>query len=78
MPAHDDVITKLMQRPGVRQEVERIERQEGTVLDIRGAAIPALGPVAELVNAPGFEPGVCGFDSRPDPHSVTPIKKARR
>ena len=34
MPTHDDVITKLMQRPGVRQEVERIERQEGAVLDI--------------------------------------------
>ena len=34
MPTHDDVITKLMQRPGVRQEVERIERQEGALLDI--------------------------------------------
>ncbi len=34
MPTHDDIVTNLMQRPGVRQEVERIERQEGALLDI--------------------------------------------
>jgi DNA-binding XRE family transcriptional regulator len=30
---HDEVIAKLMKRPGVRKEVERIEREEGELLD---------------------------------------------
>jgi DNA-binding XRE family transcriptional regulator len=34
MPTHDEIITKLMKRPGVRKEVERIERDEGALLDI--------------------------------------------
>lgn len=34
MGSHDKVIAQLMQRPGVRQEVERIEREEGALLDI--------------------------------------------
>ena len=33
MRTHDQVIKKLMQRPGVRAEVERIERDESTLLD---------------------------------------------
>ena len=33
MRAHDQVIKKLMQRPGVRAEVERIEREESALLD---------------------------------------------
>ena len=28
MRTHDDVLGKLMPRPGVRREVERIEREE--------------------------------------------------
>ena len=34
MQTHDEVVAKLMRRPGVRKEVERIEREEGVVLDI--------------------------------------------
>lgn len=34
MQTHDEVIAKLMQRVGVRNEVERIERDEGALLDI--------------------------------------------
>jgi ribosome-binding protein aMBF1 (putative translation factor) len=30
---HDQVIAKLMRRPGVKAEVERIEREEGELLD---------------------------------------------
>jgi ribosome-binding protein aMBF1 (putative translation factor) len=33
MRTHDQVIKKLMQRPGVRAEVERIEREESALLD---------------------------------------------
>ncbi len=31
---HTQVVAKLMQRPGVRKEVERIEREEGVLLDL--------------------------------------------
>jgi len=34
MRTHDQVIAKLMRRPGVRKEVERIEREEGALLDM--------------------------------------------
>lgn len=33
MQTHDQVIKKLMQRPGVKAEVERIEREESALLD---------------------------------------------
>jgi ribosome-binding protein aMBF1 (putative translation factor) len=33
MKTHDELIKKLMQRPGVRVEVERIEREESALLD---------------------------------------------
>ena len=33
MKTHDNVIKALMSRPGVRAEVERIEREEGELLD---------------------------------------------
>ncbi|MBE7418747.1 MAG: helix-turn-helix transcriptional regulator [Ideonella sp.] len=33
MRTHDQVIKKLMRRPGVRAEVERIERDETALLD---------------------------------------------
>lgn len=33
MKTHDDVIKELMGRPGVMAEVERIEREEGELLD---------------------------------------------
>jgi ribosome-binding protein aMBF1 (putative translation factor) len=34
MRTHDEVVAKLMRRPGGHKEVERIEREEGVVLDI--------------------------------------------
>ncbi|WP_348755324.1 helix-turn-helix domain-containing protein [uncultured Aquincola sp.] len=34
MRTHDEVVAQLMRRPGVRQEVERIEREEGALLDL--------------------------------------------
>lgn len=33
MKSHEQVIQTLMQRPGVRAEVERLEREEFTLLD---------------------------------------------
>jgi len=33
MLTHDQVIKKLLQRPGVRAEVDRIEREESALLD---------------------------------------------
>ncbi|HET9820710.1 MAG TPA: helix-turn-helix transcriptional regulator [Burkholderiaceae bacterium] len=33
MKTHEQVVRKLMQRPGVRAEVERIGREEGALLD---------------------------------------------
>lgn len=34
MRTHKQVVAKLMKRPGVQAEVERIEREEGAVLDL--------------------------------------------
>ena len=34
MRTHDQIVAKLMRRPGVRKEVERIEQEEGTLLDL--------------------------------------------
>ena len=34
MLTHEEIIAKLMRRPGVSGEVERIEREEGVLLDI--------------------------------------------
>ncbi len=33
MKTHDQVVKKLMSRPGVRVEVERLEREEPALLD---------------------------------------------
>ena len=33
MKQHSDVVKKLMNRPGVKAEVERIEQEEGVLLD---------------------------------------------
>lgn len=33
MATHDQIVSKLLSRPGVRREVERIEREEGELLD---------------------------------------------
>jgi len=34
MRTHDQVVAKLLRRPGVRKEVARIEREEGALLDL--------------------------------------------
>ena len=34
MQTHDQVVAKLMRRPGVRKEVQRIEHEEGALLDL--------------------------------------------
>lgn len=34
MRSHDELVAKLMKRPGVRREVQRIERDEGVLLDL--------------------------------------------
>ena len=34
MRTHDQVVAKLLRKPGVRKEVERIEREEGALLDV--------------------------------------------
>ena len=34
MQTHDEIVAKLLKRPGVRKEVERIERDEAFLLDI--------------------------------------------
>jgi len=33
MRTHDQIVGKLMQRPGIRAEVDRIEREESALLD---------------------------------------------
>lgn len=53
MRTHDEVVAKLMRRPGVRKEVKRIERDEGVLLDIllkaRNEAGLTQAQVAELM-----------------------------
>ena len=34
MRTHDEIIAKLLKRPGVRKEVDRIERDEGALFDL--------------------------------------------
>ena len=34
MQSHEQLVAKLMRRPGVRKEVKGIEREEGELLDI--------------------------------------------
>jgi len=33
MSTHDEIVKKLTRRPGVRREIERIEREESALLD---------------------------------------------
>jgi DNA-binding XRE family transcriptional regulator len=33
MRTHEQVVSKLLRRPGVRKEIDRIEREEGELLD---------------------------------------------
>ena len=43
MHTHGQLVAKLMRRPGVRKEVERIEREEGELLDILLKALHHAG-----------------------------------
>jgi DNA-binding XRE family transcriptional regulator len=53
MRTHDQIVENLMRRPGVRKEVERIEREESALLDIllkaRHEAGLSQAQVAELM-----------------------------
>lgn len=53
MQTHDQLVKKLMRRPGVRAEVERIERDESVLLDAllkaRQEARLTQAQVAELM-----------------------------
>jgi DNA-binding XRE family transcriptional regulator len=53
MRTHEKIVAKLMRRPGVRKEVERIEREEGALLDLllkaRSDAGLTQAQVAELM-----------------------------
>lgn len=57
MQTHDQVVAKLMQRPGVRQEIERIEREEGLLLDLLLKARHDAGLTqAQLAERMGTQP----------------------
>jgi hypothetical protein len=47
MATHQEIVKKLMKRPGLKAEVERIEREEGVLLD---ALLKARKP-ADLTQA---------------------------
>ena len=53
MRTHEQVVEKLLRRPGVRKEVERIEREESALLDVllkaRHEAGLSQAQVAELM-----------------------------
>lgn len=53
MRVHDQIVENLMRRPGVRKEVERIEREESALLDVllkaRHEAGLSQAQVAELM-----------------------------
>jgi ribosome-binding protein aMBF1 (putative translation factor) len=43
MATHQELVKKLLKRPGVKREVERIEREEGVLLDALLKARQAAG-----------------------------------
>ena len=51
MRTHDQLIKKLLRRPGVRTEVERIERDESALLDALLQARQAAGLTQSQVGA---------------------------
>ena len=56
MHTHDQIVKKMMRRPGVKAEVERIEREEGELLDsllkARHEAGLSQADVAERMGTP--------------------------
>ena len=43
MLTHEELVEKILQRPGVRAELERLEQEEGTLLDALLKARQAAG-----------------------------------
>ena len=57
MRTHDQVVAKLLRRPGVRKEVERIEREESALLDLLLKARHAAGLTqAQVAERMGTQP----------------------
>lgn len=57
MRTHDQVVAELMQRPGVCKEVERIEQEEGVLLDLLLKARHDAGLTqAQLAERMGTQP----------------------
>ncbi len=57
MRTHDQVVAELMSRSGVRKEVDRIEREEGAVLDLLLKARHDAGLTqAEVAERMGTQP----------------------
>jgi DNA-binding XRE family transcriptional regulator len=57
MQTHDQIVAKLMRRPGVRKEVERIEHEEGALLDLLLKARHAAGLTqAQVAERMGTQP----------------------
>lgn len=53
MQTHDQLVKKLLRRPGVKAEVERIEREEGNLLDALLKARQGVGLTQAQVAANG-------------------------
>lgn len=57
MQTHDQIVAKLMRRPGVQKEVERIEHEEGALLDLLLKARHAAGLTqAQVAERMGTQP----------------------
>lgn len=71
MRSHDEVVARLMRRPGVRKEVERIERDEGALLDSLLKARREAGLTqAEVAERMGTQPPALDTNVKPSaaPH----------
>ena len=72
MRTHEQVVDKLLRRPGVRKEVERIEREESALLDVllraRHEAGLSQAQVAELMGTQA--PSVARLNARLRPASI--------
>jgi citrate lyase gamma subunit len=57
MASHEQIVKKLLKRRGVRAEVDRIEREEGALLDaLLKARLGAELMQAEIPARPTFRP----------------------
>jgi hypothetical protein len=54
MRTHEQVLSKLLRRPGVRKEVHRIEREDGELLDQLLKARP------DPIDSVAIDDGACG------------------